>query len=76
MYTVRDVHRSVRAVQRLYNYKFKHVILMYMNEFLMLKLASKPPSMILYTNNMILYCKSRYEFRYYIDIYIYICTYN
>ena len=67
-----NVHRiHVRSVQCSY-YKFRHVILMYMNKFLMLKWASKPPNMILYSNSMILYCKSRYEFRYY----IYICTYN
>ena len=37
-----NVYRiHVRAVQCSY-YKFRHVILMYMNEFLMLKWASKP----------------------------------
>ena len=37
-----NVHRiHVRAVQCSY-YKLRHVILMYMNEFLMLKWASKP----------------------------------
>ena len=45
-FNVRRIH--VRAVQC--TYKLRHVILIYMNEFLMLKWASKPPSKILYTN--------------------------
>ena len=66
-----NVHRiHIRAVQCSY-YKFRHVILIDMNAFLMLNWASKAPSKILYTNSMIFYCKSRYEFRYYIYIYTY-----